>query len=176
VSTSNPFAAYYANPRAAGLPSGSSRAAFGSPLYATTTSTTTPTSTLGTAGGRLTTPGLGGTGLYGSGFTGGSPTSFSGSSSSGSRRAPAYTATLGFSYQPATPSRLQTDIQQMLANSTALTASRNIQVSVKGSTVVLQGRAADEHDRRLAESLVRLTPGVRDVQNNIEVGQATASR
>jgi hypothetical protein len=146
------------------MPSGSGRTTFGSPLYATTTSTNISTTNLGTLGNRL---GGTGTGLYSSGGYS------SNSATSGVRRAPAYTATLGFPYTPATPSKLQTDVQQKLANSTALTSSRNIQVVVDGSTVVLQGRVADDRDRRLAESLVRLTPGVRDVQNNIEVGQAS---
>jgi osmotically-inducible protein OsmY len=36
-----------------------------------------------------------------------------------------------------------------------------------GSTVVLRGSVRDDHERRLAEALVRLTPGVRAVRNEL---------
>ncbi len=154
IAETNPFASHYANPMTAGMPGGS-RASFGTPLYGTITAVTTPTSG-GLAGGRSGTGGIGGTGLTSSGAVG--------------VRAPAYSAALGFPYRPAAPSRLQTDLKAMLGRSSSLPASRDIQVVVLvDSTVVLRGKVADEHDRRLAEGLVRLSPGVHAVRNELQV-------
>jgi len=38
-----------------------------------------------------------------------------------------------------------------------------------GPVIVLRGSVATDHERRLAEALVRLTPGVRDLVNELEV-------
>ena len=66
-------------------------------------------------------------------------------------------------------SALRADLQGVLSRSTVLTAPENIQVSMNGDTVVLRGTVPRERDRRQAEGLIRLTPGVRDVRNEIVV-------
>lgn len=157
VAPSNPFGAYYANPFAAGLTGRATRAVFGSPLYQITTTTT---SNLGLGG---LSPGTGAI------RSGGLGTGLGASSNSTTRRSPSYSATVAFPHRAAVPSRIVTDLQAMLTRSSALSNSPNIKVSVDGNTVVLQGQAADEHDRRLAEGMVRLTPGVHDVRNELQV-------
>jgi hypothetical protein len=172
VSSSNPFASSFANPIAAGLAlSGvSSRTTFGNPLYANVNSTST-TSGLGSTG-RGTT-GFGG----GGGFAGLSPGGGYGSGAYGAnttRVAPKYSATVSFSPNASGPSGLQVNLQRLLSQSPALQASRDIQVSMDGPTVVLRGRAADVQDRRLAEGMVRLTPGVHDVRNEMQIAPPAA--
>ncbi len=44
-----------------------------------------------------------------------------------------------------------------------------IQVTVVGETAILRGRVASARDRELAENVVRLEPGVRDVRNELVV-------
>jgi hypothetical protein len=155
VSQYNPFVSYYANPLAIGYPGttsglGSAGAAFGQPIYV------------------VTNTGL--TGGVGSGLASiGTPAAGFGASSIGVRRAPAYTTSLGFAHQPPSASRLAGEAAQVLERSTRLTPTRDIKVVAEGQIIVLQGWVADDHDRRLAEALVRLTPGVHEVRNELKI-------
>jgi osmotically-inducible protein OsmY len=79
-----------------------------------------------------------------------------------------YVTTMSFTYARTTPSRLRVDLQDVLQRS-VLSTSRGIQVAMDGPVVVLQGKADNEHDRELAEALIRLRPGVYDVRNEIQV-------
>jgi osmotically-inducible protein OsmY len=61
-------------------------------------------------------------------------------------------------------------LRDTMAQSPQLTAGRNIQVSLNGGgVVVLQGYVDSPRDRRIAEGIMRVTPGVRDVQNDLAV-------
>ena len=44
-----------------------------------------------------------------------------------------------------------------------------IAIEVEGGTVVLKGQVSDDDQRRLVEGMMRLTPGVRDVRNELKV-------
>ena len=48
---------------------------------------------------------------------------------------------------------------------------QNVQVNMVGRTAVIQGTAASDRDRRMAELLMRLEPGVSQVQNNVTIQQ-----
>jgi hypothetical protein len=88
----------------------------------------------------------------------------------GQRRAPPYITTVGFRRGPrVTPEAMETDVRQSLARSPRLTNGQGIQVSVNGTTVVLRGTVANQRERRVADVLVRLSPGVRDVRNELKV-------
>ncbi len=135
------------------------------PLFAVTTTGTTATGA-GTTGGRGTTGGIGGAGTAGSFNT------------LGQRRAPSYTVDIGFKPppRPATPAVLQSSIQQKLSAASTLNGNgQKIQVAVSGSTVLLRGNVGSERERRVAEAMVRLNPGVRDVINQLEVPPPPAS-
>jgi hypothetical protein len=93
----------------------------------------------------------------------------------GVRRAPQYTTTLGFEPPLRAPTRVQTDVQQFISRSERLPSRNNIRVEVEGPLVVLRGSVADEHERRLAEALARLTPGVHDLRNELAVRTASAA-
>jgi osmotically-inducible protein OsmY len=96
-----------------------------------------------------------------------------GFNSSGINRAPAFQTTLAFPLPQVVPTKLQAETAQVLARATVLPSRDNIQVTVEkngsGSLVVLRGEVADSRERRLAESLIRLTPGVHDVRNDLVV-------
>jgi hypothetical protein len=130
----------------------------------------------GVGGAGLGGAGLGGVGLGGAGATGATVVSaipLAGFSTIGSPRIPTYITVLGFT-PPAsaarTNGRLRADVQDVVARSSALSA-RGIQVSVDGEVVVLRGVVPDEHQARLAEGVIRLTPGVREVRNELVVRQ-----
>jgi hypothetical protein len=94
----------------------------------------------------------------------------------GQRRAPAYTTTIaygtpfGFAPPTAAPaSALQTKMTTVFQG-TSMLPNTNFQIAVDGSgTVVLRGQVATESERRLAEGMVRLEPGVRNVRNLITI-------
>ncbi len=149
-SNANLFRSYYASPWALGLSSsGSTKKTFGQPLYSLSTATTgvtTGSATMATGNG--------------AGFT-----------TIGVSRAPAYVTTLGdgLEVKLAVPAKLQTDLQGILERSTSLPSRPKVQVLVKENLVVLQGTVSSAKERRLAEGLVRLTPGVQEVLNQLTV-------
>jgi hypothetical protein len=68
-------------------------------------------------------------------------------------------------------SRLRAEVAGVLGRSSVLSSKQNIRVGVEGQTVVLQGTVSDEGERRLAESLIRFSPGVYAVRNELRVGE-----
>ena len=100
-----------------------------------------------------------------------------GASSLGVRRAPAYVTVLGDTVAPVRTDllRARADLQDVIARAGRLPSRGNIRVLTDGSTVVLRGNVGSDHERRLAEALVRLTPGVRNVRNELVTPEGTAS-
>ncbi len=194
ISSSNYFGQYYVNPLAASYANATSangmpqiNSPFGSPLYNVNGTTTLGGMNSGlnmTGMGSSSFGGLGGAtaGIGTSGFRGvGSPSSTTGTASTTGTGSPyvvivnpppfeaSLLANASITSQPLQP---RADLQQVLARSSALAASSaSIQVLARGPVVVLRGTAASEHDRRLAEALVHLSPGVHDVLNQIQVPQ-----
>lgn len=151
VNVSNPFAAYYGNPLAAGLVSGTSRQmAFGTPIFGTTSNVT---GTFSSTGLPAQTP-----------LT---------LSPNPARRSVPYVFTTGFPAQHASGSRLADELRDVIARSTSLSSKDSIRVSVEGQVAVLRGTVSDDHDRRLAEGLIRLSPGVHGVRNELRVRGST---
>jgi BON domain len=142
----------YANPLAMGLGSNTSITsagpAFGTALY---TITNTQTNT-----GRVTTSTTNQNNTsYGSGV--------------GVRRLPAYATTLKIKDPPPPPSAaaVQLDLQNMIVLSPQLDSRNAIRVLIDGQAVVLQGQVVDDEERRMVENMVRLTPGVGVVRNEL---------
>jgi hypothetical protein len=116
----------------------------------------------GLGAGGLGAGGLGAGGLGGAGVTGG--------------RAQAIALATAFPTAAPTATTIRTDLQQIIQSSTRLPSRANISVLSNGTGVVLRGTVATEHERLLAEALVRLTPGVRDIANELEVRGSAPSR
>lgn len=84
---------------------------------------------------------------------------------------------VGFEFTRLEPAKVQTSLQKRFAATSAssLGARRGAELSRVGidleadGTVVLHGTVASEHQRRLAESLARMEPGVRSVRNELVV-------
>jgi hypothetical protein len=81
----------------------------------------------------------------------------------------AYTTSVKFAVKAVNPVALQEQLQGIIARSASLKNSGAIDVLVDGQTVVLRGKVMDEDQRRLAEGLMRLTPGVRQIRNELEL-------
>ena len=66
---------------------------------------------------------------------------------------------------------VQADLKSMIARSSFLKNKAAIQVQMDGSVAILSGVVGNEKERRIAEGLVRTTPGVLDVRNELQVMQ-----
>jgi len=88
-----------------------------------------------------------------------------------------YTMGLGFESPVGvtTNPRLSDELQRQFTNSTRFGTGNNIKVAVENNVVVLRGKVTDDHERDLAEMLVRLSPGVYNVQNDLQVDNGVAS-
>jgi osmotically-inducible protein OsmY len=71
---------------------------------------------------------------------------------------------------------LQSRVQGLITNSSSLQSRSGINVGMVGDTIHLNGNVTDDHERRLAESIVRMTPGVRNVQNNLTVTRLASNQ
>ena len=136
-------------------------APFGTALYSTLMTQLGTTGTTGTRGGAGGF-GAGGTANVSSGMSLPGPQSTS-------RRMPTYFSTVRFRYAAPTPEQRRTDLQGILARTSSLAGTAGIQVTMDGPTVVLRGKVADDDERRLAENVLRLSPGVHEVRNELEV-------
>jgi hypothetical protein len=81
---------------------------------------------------------------------------------------------IGFEYTMPPNAELAETLQQHLNLTPGLTERGSVSVSVQGSTVILSGSVPSEHDRELAELLVRFEPGVEDVRNDLVIAAPTA--
>jgi hypothetical protein len=154
-SNANPFVQTYIDPLSVGLPSkfatqvgiAKPTGTFNKPLFTATTST-------GTGAGTPTTT------TQKMGFT-----------TYGTPRAPLYATVLSDDV-PLVQFRSEdifNSVRGVIERSTYVPSKANIQVTVQGTTVQLQGQVASDKERRLVEGMVRTTPGVRDVVNQLTV-------
>jgi osmotically-inducible protein OsmY len=168
---SNVLAGYYANPMAMGLGSGSgsSVAAFGSPTFGNSTTN------------RNTTTGRGG---LGGGLGGGLSGSNNSSNQSGIvipvQSQMNYAASLSQMRLPAQPvaaARIQTDIRATLDGTSLVPSAKGVVVLTdKDNNVTLRGTVADPQEAQLIEGIVRLTPGVGAIKNELKPAVSSAGR
>ncbi len=156
-SNSNPFVSSYGDALSMGLPSkfltgspAKPTATFGQGIYTKTTTTT------GSAAASTTA------------------SQAHGFSSTGTTRAPVYSTVLSDDLPLVVhkTSALQTSVQGIIDRSTYIKNKSGITVTVTGNTVDLTGQVTTERERRTIEGMVRMTPGVRDVRNALQVVQA----
>lgn len=158
-SSSSPVASTYANPLYSGKPGASTQTGirvggFGANLY----TWTAPQSNIT---GRVTNTSQ-------TGMGGGMHNNMNISTTPG-RRVAAYTSAVRFPVHTPNAAQLHTHARAAIASATTLPSYQNIQVALDGSTIVLRGRVADADERRLAENVLRLTPGIRDIRNELAV-------
>jgi hypothetical protein len=160
----------YINPYSAGLVNTSGQAtstkAFGQPLFSLFSTTTTnatnvsTTSFSGGSGGGLSSANTGG----GVGF---------GYNTYGMGRTYNYVAvpgdTLPIVNHP--NPQLQSTLADVLRRSVSFNALSPLKVNVNANTVIIDGTVATAKEKRLVEGMIRMTPGVRAVVNNLHVAE-----
>jgi hypothetical protein len=155
--SSNPLAGYYANP----MYSGTATGAFTMGGFGTVANAWSPQTTLtmnNTLNNRNATM----------------PNNMGMSTSSGIR-VPRYSTSLRFSVAPTPAEQMRHQLQAIVSNSSALPSNGNIRVVMEGNTVVLRGAVADDEERQLAESILRLSPGIRGLRNELSVSSVTVA-
>ena len=90
-------------------------------------------------------------------------------SSVGVARTAQYITEPRFKYNPRTLSNVEADVRSALRTSSRVESKDNIRVAMDGAVVVLRGTVADPDERTVVEDMVRLTPGVNDVRNELAV-------
>jgi hypothetical protein len=181
ISSSNPFQTYYSNPLAAGLGSNIQLKAQ-STLNLNTGSSTNNSKPIVTGSGTFgvamyaATKTTTGTGTGVAGGVSSSSQSVTGFNTIGMKRTPVYTtaADTQLVAPPIPRGKLQADLKATLDTS-GLKGFQKLNVFMDENTVVLQGKVESERDRRMAEGLLRLTPGVYDVRNEIQVQPAATN-
>jgi osmotically-inducible protein OsmY len=175
VSSSNSFAVTYRNVYGIGL-GGQVNSTFGQPTYVVSTSSGT---TSGGASGRSGT-----TGTTRGGASASSTASITTRKNSGTippvltgttSRRPAYAATTVFEARSPQMTQVMTDLRGMLDRSSQISKPDTVHLDVDGGTVVLSGTVANEREARLVEGMVRLTPGVHSIRNELTPRNLTAS-
>jgi len=79
---------------------------------------------------------------------------------------------LGFSVPRLSPTQLavkSSNLATQLEKSSWLKTQSPVEVSIESGTAILRGVVATDHDRRLAERMARLQPGIRQVENQLTV-------
>jgi hypothetical protein len=177
LDASNIFAGYYANPYYQGqitAQTSQGPGGFGNPLYSGGSLGGTGSARLNTRGGTTgtagRTAGLGGTGGLG-GRTGG--LGGVGANNYGVM-VPlpvqiTYAAVADFPTQPVATPVLQADLTGMIARSVGQLANpAGVQVfTTDNNTVILRGTVQNAREARLVEGMVRLTPGVGFIKNEL---------
>jgi hypothetical protein len=86
-------------------------------------------------------------------------------------RAASYTTSFAESFPVIRPEigQVQAEARDTIARSSMLKNKDSIQVAMNGPVVLLTGSVGSETERITAEGMVRMTPGVAEVQNNLVV-------
>ena len=86
-------------------------------------------------------------------------------------RTPVYTTGFADNFPVIRPTiaQVQADASDAIARSSMLKNKDSIRVVTNGPVVLLNGSVGSETERLTAEGMVRMTPGVADVQNNLVV-------
>ena len=175
LQASNGLGKYYASvyyQGRAGAAAGSSPGGFGNALYGAG----------GTGSNGITTAaaGTGGAGRAGTTNTTGRTTGTAGGANASGftvttqaaqivqlPRQISYVAVVKFSTPQLTPAKVHTEARAVIDRSSMLSNPRGIEVIGDGALVTIRGTVTSEDESRLVEGMVRLTPGVRDVKNEL---------
>jgi hypothetical protein len=79
-----------------------------------------------------------------------------------------YTAVVRFAPPPMTAPVIHATARAVLDRSISLSNPRGIEVVPNGAVVILRGTVRDADEAQLAENMLRLTPGISDVKNELK--------
>jgi hypothetical protein len=108
--------------------------------------------------------------IYGSDVLGNSApsTNIGGAGMSGTTQ-PSTTLRADVNAPPAVSSELTRRLAKSLAAAQSLSNGSKIAVAMDGTSIVLRGNVSSDNEKRVAEALVRLEPGVDSVRNELQV-------
>ena len=81
---------------------------------------------------------------------------------------------IGFTVNRAAPELVQSRAQNRLQRIPALAKYVGVTVQMDGRTAVLNGTVGTERDKRLVELVLRLEPGIREIENELTVDAGNA--
>jgi len=184
VGSTSLFGSYYNNVMAIGAPgttvstnstTGLPTSTFGNPVFNISSGTSSIYNTTGSTSGSST--GRGSTGRAGSNTGGSTGTVRTGSTSSATfspmasyRSSPSFVTRVSFAGGQAPPparTEVLAGLQRLIADSPEITSRAGITVRMDGDKIVLSGQVLNNSERRLVESMMLLSPGVRSVQNEL---------
>jgi hypothetical protein len=153
---------------------------FGQPLVGSSGATGAGRSSAGTRGGRTTGSSMfGGMGIGSRGT--GSTSTFTGMGGATARvnsyvtepifDLPSKEGEPGPNSPGIVPTRVKTEAQDILSRSPRFQGDYAVTVDSRGPAVVLRGTVPSPREKRIAETMVRLTPGVRQIINELEVAK-----
>ena len=156
-SSANPFANTYVTPQSLGLPS----------LYANTFGQLQKVT--GTFGKGLYLPNASTTASSGAAST--TTNAGTGFNTAPTPRAPLYVTVLGddIPFKTHASSDLYANLKAAIDRSTFVKSKDTIEVQVAAGTVILRGQVGSDRERRMVEGMMRLTPGVQNVQNELQI-------
>ena len=67
--------------------------------------------------------------------------------------------------------RLIDEVGSIVSRSSRLPSASAVLVSMDQGFLVLRGKVGSEKERRVLEAMVRMTPGIREIRNEVQVGQ-----
>lgn len=151
-SASNLFKDHMTNPLSLGFKSGGTPT-FAQPLYPTTTTTTTTRTTARVGTGNTTA------------------NTAIGFNTFGQLRDLPYAPQLGPDIPLVNPqiTRLEIEARTVVKNSSRLPSRDRIAVAVEDGVVVLRGQVGTPRERQLAEDMLRLSPGIRAIRNELTI-------
>jgi hypothetical protein len=82
-----------------------------------------------------------------------------------------YPAIATFPVTPVAAPQLQTDISGMISRTNAIANPAGVRATVENGIVTLTGTVRDESEARTLASMMRLTPGVRSVKNDLTIAK-----
>jgi hypothetical protein len=171
VNTSNFLSSYFGNPYYQGIIANANNSSdppggFGASLFGTSGSGGTGGGQIGFAG---TTSSSAGRGAAGGGRAGGGTSSTNGNSGVVIPLPTqiSYAAVPKFKIDPVNSFQLQSEIIGMLRRSRNISYPATVLVSTEGNVITIRGNAKDRDEARDIESMIRLTPGVRGVKNEM---------
>ncbi|NLE39733.1 MAG: BON domain-containing protein [Pirellulaceae bacterium] len=83
------------------------------------------------------------------------------------------TMSLGFAFSPKVPANVGGELSSCLARLPNFGKDSTVRTRIENDVVVLEGTVATDHDRALAMQMVALQPGVRKIDNRLEVKPTT---
>jgi hypothetical protein len=184
VGSSSFLGQFMASPQGLGFANqtfgGQQNTTFGQPVVGSSGATSTGRSAASTRGGRTT-----GGSMFGGTATGsrgmGTTSTFTGMGGATARvnsyvtepifDLPSKEGQAGPNSVGNVPPRVQTEAQDILSRSPRFQGNYAVTVDSRGPAVVLRGTVPSSREKRIAETMVRLTPGVRQIINELEVAE-----